>query len=194
MAKFTINVMGIEQEKGIMNIIMQSVSREGKYELPARNNVQPEDLMANKLVNYKVLTRNLVRNYPKATDVYEYNAGENFAQAEVKGAQKFLEEEKKRITKKKPFLTTYQYIYLPIFMIFGCFGIYKSFFDKDLKSNYEDLKVKHDSLEVKYKHVVTKFDSLEIDYNKSLTAFDSLAKETKVLETKKTNDTLNVKN
>ena len=61
MAKFTINVMGLEQEKRIMDVIMQSVSREGKYELPVSNNVQPQDLMANKLVGYKVLTRNLVR-------------------------------------------------------------------------------------------------------------------------------------
>lgn len=115
--------MGLDQEKGIMDIIMQTVRREGKYELPVRNNVQPEDLMANKLVGYKVLTRKLVRNYPKSKDIYEYNAGENFAQADVKGAQKFLEEEKKNITKKKPSLTTYQYIYLPVFIIFGCFGI-----------------------------------------------------------------------
>lgn len=194
MAKFTINVMGLEQEKGIMNIIMQAVRREGKYELPVRNNVKPEDLMANKLVGYKVLTRKLIRNYPKSNDVYEYNAGENFAQADVKGAQKFLEEEKKRITKKKPFLTTYQYIYLPIFIIFGCFGIYKSFFDKDLKHDLKELKIKHDSLEVRYKHVVTKFDSLEIEYSKALTAFDSLENKIKSLETEKSNDTLLVKN
>lgn len=194
MAKFTINVMGLEEEKGIMNIIMQAVRREGKYELPVRNNVQPEDLMANKLVGYKVLTRTLIRNYPVSNDIYEYNAGENFAQADVKGAQKFLEEEKKRITKKKPLLTTYQYIYLPIFIIFGCSGIYKSFFDKDLKSDLKELKIKHDSLEVKHKDVVTKFDSLELEHNKALTAFDSLEKEIKFLETRKTNDTLHVKN
>lgn len=97
MAKFTINVMGLEQEKRIMDVIMQSVSREGKYELPVRNNVQPQDLMANKLVGYKILTRNLVRNYPRAGDVNEYNAGEYFAQANIKGAHNFIEEEKKRL-------------------------------------------------------------------------------------------------
>jgi len=97
MAKLTINVMGLEQGKRIMDVIMQSVRREGKYELPVRNNVQPEDLMANKLVGYKVLTRKFIRNHPRAADVYEYNAGEYFANADVKGAHKFIEEEKKRL-------------------------------------------------------------------------------------------------
>lgn len=97
MAKFTINVMGLEQGKRLMDLIMQSVKREGKYELPIRNNVQPEDLMANKLVAYQVLTRKIVKNYPRADDVYEYNAGVNFANADVKGAHKFIEEEKKRL-------------------------------------------------------------------------------------------------
>lgn len=94
MARMTINVMGLEQERRIMDVIMQSVRREGKYELPIRNNVQLEGLMANKLVGYKVLARNFVRNHPKAADVYEYNAGEYFANADVKGARKFIEEEK----------------------------------------------------------------------------------------------------
>ena len=97
MAKFTINIMGIEQEKRLMDVIMQSVRREGKYELLVSDNVHPEDLMANKLVGYKVLTRKLVKNYPKKADVYEYNAGEYFAEADVKGAHRFIEEEKTRL-------------------------------------------------------------------------------------------------
>lgn len=182
MAKMTISVMGLEQGKNIMNVIMQTVKREGKYELPIRNSVQPADLMANKLVGYKVLTRKVVRNYPKAADIYEYNAGENFAQADVKGAHKFLEEEKKRIT-KRPFLTNYQYIYLPIFILFGSFGIYKSCSDNELKSNYNNLKVQNDSVNKNYNNVITKYDSLKNAYRIKSTEFDSL--ENKITQFKK---------
>jgi hypothetical protein len=97
MATMTINVMGIDQEKRLMDLIMQSVRREGKYELKIKDKVGPEDLMANKLVGYKVLTRKVVNYYPMKANVYEYNAGEFFAQANVKGAYKFIEEEKKRL-------------------------------------------------------------------------------------------------
>ena len=97
MAQFTINVMGLDQEKRLMDVIMQSLRREGKYELSVSDKVNPEDLMANKLVAYKVLTRKLVKNYPKKADVYEYNAGEYFPQADTIGAHKFIEEEKKRL-------------------------------------------------------------------------------------------------
>lgn len=76
---------------------MQSVRREGKYELEVKNRVGPEDLMANQLVAYKVLIRQLVKNFPHKADVYEYSAGGNFAQADVKGAYKYIEEEKKRL-------------------------------------------------------------------------------------------------
>lgn len=188
----TIKVMGLEQGKNIMNVIMQTVKREGKYELPVRSNVQPEDLMANKLVGYKVLTRKLVRNYPKSADVYEYNAGENFAQADVKGAQKFLEEEKKRLS-KKPFLTTYQYIYLPIFILFGSFGIYKSCSDNELKSNYNNLKIQNDSISRYHNTVINKFDSLEKEYNKVITEFDSLETELELFKNNKQKDTLQTK-
>jgi hypothetical protein len=193
MATMTINVMGLKQSENIMNVIMQTVNREGKYELPVRDNVQPKDLMANKLVGYKVLTRKLVRNYPRAADVYEYNAGENFAQADVKGAHKFLEEEKKRLS-KKPFLTAYQYIYLPIFILFGSFGIYKSCSDNELKSNYNNLKIQNDSLSKNYNNVITKIDTLRKEYNNKVTAFDSLEKEITLLKNKKQNDTTPVKN
>lgn len=42
------------------------------------------------------MTRKLVRNNSGAAGVYEYNAGEYFAKANVKGAHKFIEEEKKK--------------------------------------------------------------------------------------------------
>ncbi|WP_303540284.1 MULTISPECIES: hypothetical protein [unclassified Cellulophaga] len=184
--------MGLEQGKNIMNVIMQTVKREGKYELPVRDNVQPEDLMANKLVGYKVLKRKLVRNYPKAADIYEYNAGENFDQADVKGAHKFLEEEKKRIN-KKTFLTTYQYIYLPIFLLFGSFGIFKSYSDSELKSNYNNLKIQSDSINKNYKNVITKYDSLKKAYRIKSTEFDSLENKITQLTNDKLNDTTLVK-
>ncbi len=97
MATITFRVMGIDDEKRIMNIIMQSVSREGKYLLQLKDNVDFYDLMANKLVSYKVLTRKLNKNFPEKSDEYEYNEGENFAKANLKGAYNFVEEEKKRL-------------------------------------------------------------------------------------------------
>lgn len=97
MAKFTINVMGLKQEINLMQIIMQSVKRTGKYELKLKNNPTPEDLIANRLVQYKVLTRTFVRRYPNNTDYYEYNEGDNFAEENLKGAFKFIEQEKKRL-------------------------------------------------------------------------------------------------
>ncbi len=97
MAKFTITVMGIKDEERIMNLIMQYVSREGKYELIVKDKVDPEDLMANKLVSYGVLTRKQIRNFPLKADIYEYNEGENFAKANLIGAQKFIIEENKTL-------------------------------------------------------------------------------------------------
>lgn len=89
--------MGVDQEKRLMDLIMQTVSREGKYELEITNNPKSEDLMANRLVQYKVLTRNMVRHFPRRADCFEFYEGDNFAEAKNKGAYKFVEEEKKRL-------------------------------------------------------------------------------------------------
>lgn len=97
MATLTIKVMGIDDEKRIMNIIMQTVSREGKYNLKIKGQVDFYDLMANKLVSFKVLSRKLNENYLDKSLEYEYSQGDNFAIANIKGAYKFVEEETKRL-------------------------------------------------------------------------------------------------
>lgn len=89
--------MGIDDEKRIMNVIMQTVSREGKYNLKIKGQVDFYDLMANKLVSFKVLSRKLNENYLDKSLEYEYSQGDSFAVANIKGAYKFVEEETKRL-------------------------------------------------------------------------------------------------
>jgi len=89
--------MGVDEERRMMDLIMQTVSREGKLVLEITNNPQPMDLMANRLVQYNVLTRNLERHMPVKQDCFVFSEGEKFAEANIKGAYKFVEEEKKRL-------------------------------------------------------------------------------------------------
>lgn len=96
MATLTIRVMGIHDERRIMDLIMQTVSREGRYILKIQGNQSFEDLMANQLVGFKVLTRKLIKD-SNNNDCFEYSEGENFASAKIKGAYKWVEEEKKRL-------------------------------------------------------------------------------------------------
>ncbi|MDY0931121.1 hypothetical protein [Chryseobacterium sp. CFBP8996] len=100
MAKITIRVMGIDDERRIMDVIMQTVCREGRYILKIQNNPNFEDLMANQLVQFKVLTRKLVKDVD-ATESFEYNEGDNFASAKLEGAYKWVEEEITLLTKRK---------------------------------------------------------------------------------------------
>ncbi|WP_426479525.1 hypothetical protein ACP3T3_08880 [Chryseobacterium sp. CBSDS_008] len=96
MATITFRIMGIDDERRIMDLIMQTVSREGRYILKIQNNPNFEDLMANQLVQFKVLTRKVVKGVD-TTESFEYNEGDNFASAKLKGAYKWVEEEKKRL-------------------------------------------------------------------------------------------------
>lgn len=89
--------MGIDEERKKMDMIMQTVSREGKLVLEITNNPQPTDLMANRLVQYNVLNRTIERNMPIKHDCFVFLEGKNFAEAKIKGAYKFVEEEKKRL-------------------------------------------------------------------------------------------------
>lgn len=96
MATITIQFMGIDDERRIMDVIMQTVSREGRYILKIQNNPSFYDLVANQLVQFKVLTRKLIKD-TDSTESFEYNEGDNFASAKLKGAYKWVEEEKKRL-------------------------------------------------------------------------------------------------
>lgn len=91
--------MGIDDERRIMDLIMQTVSREGRYILKIEGNQSFEDLMANQLVGFKVLTRKLIKDNSN-NDCFEYSEGDNFASAKLKGAYKWVEEEKKRLNPK----------------------------------------------------------------------------------------------
>lgn len=96
MARIIIRSMGIDDERRIMDVIMQTVSREGRYILKIQNNQNFEDLMANQLVQYKVLTRKVIKDKDDI-ESFEYSEGDNFASANVNGAYKWVEEEKKRL-------------------------------------------------------------------------------------------------
>ncbi len=91
--------MGVLDEKRVINLILQVVSREGRYALKIKSNQTDEDLMANKLVEFRVLTRNILRDSING-DSFEFSEGENFALAKLKGAYEFIEEEKKRLNPK----------------------------------------------------------------------------------------------
>jgi len=96
MPNLFINVMGIADENRTINIIMQTVSREGRYILKIQNNPSFEDLMANQLVQYRVLVRKVIKGKDDI-ESFEYSEGDNFASAKLKGAYKWIEEEKKRL-------------------------------------------------------------------------------------------------
>lgn len=89
--------MGIDEERRKMDLIMQTVSREGKFVLDITSNPEPEDLMANRLVQFKILTRSLERNMPRKQDRFVFSEGENFAVANTISAYNFIEKEKKRL-------------------------------------------------------------------------------------------------
>ncbi|MDR6465939.1 hypothetical protein [Chryseobacterium sediminis] len=96
MATITFRIMGIDDERRTMDVIMQTVSREGRYILKIQNNPNFEDLMANQLVQYKVLTRKVIKDKDDV-ESFEYSEGDNFASAKLKDAYKWVEEEKKKL-------------------------------------------------------------------------------------------------
>lgn len=99
MPTLTINVLGVQDEKNIINSIMQQVQREGRIQIPTTNNLDRTMLMANRLVIYKILNIKIVQktidNNPY--DFYEYSIGENFAKANLKGAYEFIIQEKSNL-------------------------------------------------------------------------------------------------
>ncbi|WP_426476108.1 hypothetical protein ACP3T3_12060 [Chryseobacterium sp. CBSDS_008] len=96
MGTITLRFMGIDDERRIMDVIMQTVGREGRYILRIQNNLSFEDLMANQLVQYKVLRRKMIKDKDDV-ESFEYSEGDNFASAKLKGAYKWVEEEKKKL-------------------------------------------------------------------------------------------------
>lgn len=109
MGKITIRVMGIDDEKKIITLIMQSVSREGIYKLPIKREIKSEDLMANKLVQYKILSRNIIKNLPPNPDEFVYSEGEHFAKANLIDAFNFIENEKLRLN-PNTFIKNWNYV------------------------------------------------------------------------------------
>jgi len=89
MALFTIKIQGIEEKKRILDLIMQNVSRHGIHKIEITQNVGHEDLAANELVQFNVLTRTLKNGMTKMHENYFlYTEGENFAEAKVLRAYK----------------------------------------------------------------------------------------------------------
>ncbi|MDG5493204.1 hypothetical protein [Psychroserpens sp. SPM9] len=62
--------------------------------------------------------------------------------------------------KKEYWFTKYQMTYLPFFIFFGFFGIYKHFDNKELKSDYETLKSDFEILTKKYDSVIKQTEEL----------------------------------
>lgn len=79
--------------KRIIEIIMQTVDRRGRYILEIQNNPSFEDLMANQLVQFKVLTRKVIKNNDNI-ESFEYSEGNNFDFAKLKATYKWFEEKK----------------------------------------------------------------------------------------------------
>lgn len=96
MPTFTINVLGVQDEKNTINAIMQQIQREGRMQIPTTNNPDRTMLMANRLVIYKVLNIKVIQKTidNNLIDFYEYSIGENFAKANLKGAYEFIIQEK----------------------------------------------------------------------------------------------------
>ena len=102
MATFTINIQGLKEKKNKMNLLMQNVSRQGYHLIEVKNNVGFEDLNANELVQYKVFRRTLEKGLTKDDkDYFRYEDGENFAEAKLKGASDFIDDQKKKLNPSK---------------------------------------------------------------------------------------------
>jgi len=97
MPTLTISVMGKKEGENLMRVIMQTVRDTGKYELEIKERSEPRDLMAHKMVQYKILNSTIERNFPRKADCYVFTMGDNFAAANLKGAHKFIAEEDKRL-------------------------------------------------------------------------------------------------
>ena len=99
MATFRIVSMGKQQGERIMARIIDEVSRTGRFQLEAKNNHSAgfDDLMANNLCQYKVLTKEFVQGNPGQPNLIVYSEGENFAAAKQIGAPKFIRRENKRL-------------------------------------------------------------------------------------------------
>ncbi|MCB4809636.1 hypothetical protein LG651_15375 [Tamlana sp. 62-3] len=65
-----------------------------------------------------------------------------------------FKKEYKELRKNKRPLTTYQIIYLPIFIAFGLIGAYKTFFPAVSKSEHETLKSDFQTLKTQYDSIV----------------------------------------
>ena len=98
MATFTINVQGLKDRKNKMNLIMQNVSRRGYHLIEIKDKVEFEDLNANELVQYKVIQRSVEKGLTKDDkDFFRYEEGDNFAEAKLKGASIFIDDQKKKL-------------------------------------------------------------------------------------------------
>ena len=106
----------------------------------------------------------------RPTEINEKLEPKGIAVKKAGGHFKYLESLK---PKKEYWLNKYQMIYLPLFILFGLFGVYKYFAEKELKSDYEILKSDFEILNRKY---------------------DSVIKQRKELPKQNLNDSLQTKN
>jgi hypothetical protein len=102
MATLTIISQGVEEQKRLLDRIIQDVSRKGLYSIEIKNNVGFADLAANELVQFGVLKRGYRKGLSKQdSNFFEYSEGENFAEAKLKGPHNYLEEKKRELNPSK---------------------------------------------------------------------------------------------
>lgn len=93
------------------------------------------------------------------------------------GHFKYLESLK---PKKKYWLTKYQMLYLPLFILFGFWNLYNQYYKNELKREY-DIQGQ-------------KLDSLNVEFEKNLSLLDSLIIENELLKKEMIDDSLQAKN
>ena len=96
------------------------------------------------------------------------------------GHFKYLESLK---PKKEYWLTKYQIISISLVIIFGFFGVYKYFDNKELKSEHKTLKSEHKTLKSEHKTLKSDFETLKSKY-------DSVIKQKEELQKRILNDSL----
>jgi len=102
MATLTIEILNPDEEKRIMERIIDEISRTGFYRNDITDKISFNDLAANHLVQFKIITREVKQGRTKCDlDYYEYREGVNFLEAKLKSPFKFIEDKKKELNPSK---------------------------------------------------------------------------------------------
>ncbi len=91
MATMTILIRHPEEEKKIMDSIIEKIDINGEYRHQVKNNVRNYRLILNEMVQHDIVSREYEKAMSKSDeDFYVYREGPNFLQAKLQGAKKFI--------------------------------------------------------------------------------------------------------